>query len=271
MRKPAPHRLDGHITVQDCTVCGRTCNVDTFRLHWEQRPASTCIELARVAAEILTVASRDCRDWRRWVRAATRHLWWILWRTPLRDVDDALASATARFLRKHARDNDIAAMCASLPTHGPNAGEMARFPSRFQSRAFHQRRSPPPQACWIRCERHRAWCAVGLRKVDPVHGLDRSLTKRRVMGLRLIAEQSRSCEEFHARRTQSHIPHTTRFGDSHNMSFAPAKRGRWTREEQQRTARPGRQVGYEAAIWGTLAPALAPWGKIAAQTLRGPK
>jgi hypothetical protein len=230
---------------------------------WEERPTNTCLELARVAAEVLTVRARSCEEWKQWTQAATRYLWWLLWRTPVKHVDDALVSATARFIQKHARDDDVGAMCAALRIHRPSMGEVARITGGARVTNHPGLYAPPPEACWVRCEKHRAWCAVGLRKVESVHGLERCLAKRRIVGLCIIAAQSRSCEEFRARRacTPSNLPIT----GGYDMRFVPAGRSKWIRDDQSGTIK----IMYDAASWAALAPGLEPWEAVTAKALGG--
>jgi hypothetical protein len=265
MKRLVAYNGGGQVTVRDCVLCGRSCGVARFRMGWEERPTNTCLELARVAAEVLTVRARSCEEWKQWTEAATRYLWWLLWGTPVKHVDSALAAATMRFIQKYARDQDIGAMCAALDAHGPSAGEAARITGGPRAGGSQSYYAPPPQVCWVRCEKHRSWCAVGLRRVQSVRGLERCLVARRTVGLHFIAAHSRSCEEFRARRTSASITNDPDTRAGYDIRFAPVARSKWVRDDQAGTL----TLRYDAASWTSLAPALGPWDKIAAKALGG--
>jgi hypothetical protein len=262
MRGLDRHSRGGHATVRDCTVCGKDCQPAYFQLWWTARPAHTCAELARTIAEPLAPAARNCEEWAGWIEAADTHLWRTLWRTPLKDVDNALVSAAARLLQ-HGTRGDIAGACAALRAHGPAEGETARIPGI--SALWRNGRSYifPPEICWVRCEKHRAWCGIGARRSANRRAAARLLDKRRAIALWLIADRSRSCEEAEARRNCCALAQTPSIGDGPRMRFKPAGRAaRWIRDDAGMLA-----LEHGAETWATLAPALGRWEAVAAQAL----
>jgi hypothetical protein len=159
-----------------------------------------------------------------------------------------------RFIRRHT-DDDILDLCQAVESHAPAEGETARILRAGRPDDKEWPHWAWPEACWVRCQTHRSWCAVGLRK--DLYGHHRA--NREILGAHLIARQSRSCEEFRA--TQMAATETSCI-----MRFVPAgHRGRWIRRDQTEEKRI--TLAYGAASWSGLVPAFGPWETVAASML----
>jgi hypothetical protein len=178
-----------------------------------------------------------------------------MWNTQAGRVDGALAPAMLKFVRKHYSDAAPQTLCLALAKHGPAPGDPVRL-ARLHKKAAAN--GSFPSARWVRCEKHGAWCAVGLSTNDVAATYEGA--KRWIIATYLIASVSRSCDEFQARqkRASPHAMHGR--GGEHLMNFSPINRRRWTR-----TAGAG-DVSIDhraAAAWESLTDALGPWETIA--------
>jgi hypothetical protein len=224
----------------------------------------TCEELARLAAELLSPTARTCDQWKQWVRTCERYLWWFLWKTQAGHVDGALIPAMLRFVEKHSRDTDPASLCLALPAHQPAIEDVARLPWRMPQVASPLLRNViPARVRWVRCERHSAWCGVGVSKDNSRGAYDSA--KRWVVAIHLIAKASRSCDEFYARRKQVSQMALQGMGNAYYIKLTRLSHGKWKRTDNSQDA----VVNYSAAAWEALAPALAPWETVAATALGG--
>jgi hypothetical protein len=255
MNKTAPFNYRARIAVPNCNICTQSCTVASFWSHWHHRLERTCLEYAAVATELLATKAGTCDEWTRWMRQGAQQLAQALWKSSVQDVDVHLVAAAMRSIHRHARDDDTSDLCRALGNHAPGEGETARIP-----RAGHPDDKEWPrwawrEASWVRCEKHRTWCAVGLYK--DIYGY--RMHKRRVLGAHFIASRSQSCEEFHARQTAAVETDCA-------MRFVPAGRsGRWIRRDQ--TEEKKITLAYRAASWSDLAPALGPWEAVVTDML----
>jgi hypothetical protein len=255
MKSTVVYDYKGQVVLPSCAVCGGSCAVDSSWLYWQHRPERTCTELAAVAAELVASKARTCEEWTDWTRRAARRLDQTLWNSPVKNVTNRLIAAAIQFICRHADGDDILDLCRAVETHGPAEGEAARILRAGRPDDKEWPRWAWPEACWVRCEKHRTWCAVGLYK--DIHGYREG--KRRILGAHFIAGRSRSCEEFRARQMAAVKTICA-------MRFVPTDRsGRWVRRDQAEEKKI--MLAYAAAIWSGLALALSPWETVAASML----
>jgi hypothetical protein len=263
MRKLRKRQPTTRIGIPNCRVCGRNCTAGPpFHLHWQQQTAFRCTELAAIACELLTTRARSCHQWDQWHQTAARYLWTTLRESPTKHVDNTLVSGAARFIHRRSGGTDIADLCAATLTHHPLITETARIRHAPRINNSIWQSIQPAEARWVRCEDHGSWCAVGVHRGGRVSPTQ----MRHAISLRLIADRSRSCEEFQARyQAAAWQPYLMDTHHKHIMSFNPVGRDRWMRNDGLVEAR--LKLSYGGTTWLPLIPSLDPWGKLVAAIL----
>jgi hypothetical protein len=260
------HSCATRIEVVQCGICGKNCTMGRAWTYWYMRPARTCSELAAIAGEALTPIANNCEQWKRQVQAIERHLWSVLWQSPIKNAGTAVLATTAKCIRKYAGDTGMQELCETLRKHRPDCGEAVRFAGKTR-RIERRPDRVPSQVSWIKCRWHQAWCAAAItRREGVIHRWSIAyLDTRRLTAESLIAAASRSCDEFRARHAQIPWRQFETSGTGERMGFAPTGSGRWARADTT----PAFLLHYNAQAWALLAPAFEPWEIVAAKALGG--